>query len=175
MFPRVMDSRWARQTNRAFTLVPEKSPVKYTVHIQKKYESISPPSSPQLLACLSIHCLPSFSRSLAFSRSVLSLPVSSLPLIHGMQHWHIHNQTDLTLHILPQWERRRLRQELYTRPSLLISRSQHQAPPPSISPSLSGLCARFLSFFLSCLLLILPFFVFLSFFLSFFSLFSPIV
>lgn len=76
-----------------------------------------------------------------------SFSVSLLPLIHGTQHWHIHNQTDLTLHILPQWERRRLRQELYTRTSVLISCSESQAPPPSIRPSLCGFSSFFLSFF----------------------------
>lgn len=93
----------------------------------------------------------SFGFLLSLALLSLSLSVSLLPLIHGMQHWHIHNQTDLTLHILPQWERRRLRQELYTRPSLLISRSQHQAPPPSISPSVSGamFALSFFAFFLS--------------------------
>lgn len=152
MFPRVMGSHWARETNWAFTPVPEKNPMKlhsaHSKEIWKHFTSLfattpclsfSPPSHFLLLCSL-------------------PLSVSPVPLIHGMQHWHIHNQTDLTLHILPQWERRRLRQELYTRPSLLISRSQHQTPPPSISPSLSGLCSLWLPFHLSLFLSIFPHF-----------------
>lgn len=114
----------------------------------------------------------SFPLLLFLTRSVLSFSVSPLPLIHGVYLWHIHNQTDLTPHILPQWERRRLRQELYTRPSLLISRSQHQTPPPSISHQSFSLRTQFaLSFFLSCMRLFSP-----SFFpSSLFPLFSPII
>lgn len=111
IFSRIIGSRWEKQTNRAFTPVPKKEPNE--IHLQKKYESIPPPSSPRVL-CLSFK--PHF------------LCCRSLPLIHGTQHWHIHNQMNLTLHILPQSERRRLRHELYTQPSLLISCSQHQTP-----------------------------------------------
>lgn len=59
IFSRIIGSCWAKQTNGAFAPVPKKEPNE--IHIQKKYESIPPPSSPQLLAYLLNLCLPSFS------------------------------------------------------------------------------------------------------------------